>query len=247
LGIDAVAGPWVVTIFRWFVEERLPIGEIVRRLNSDPSCPRPPRSKTGMWEYPVVRRLLRNARYRGWWQYGVMETVWISSKDYARQFRRSQPLKEAQIEELRLVPDDLWYQAQARLDKNESLAVGRKPTDGNTKSRPRLLRCPVHDRRLYVGGVHGKYMFCKVCKGLPAAQRPLFSLLPRKLALQKTCETLARLIRGDVALVERVIAVCRREAEALQQGGPNDCKKGPPGPTHRLHFAESWRQRRRPA
>ena len=83
------------------------------------------------------------------------------------------------------------------MTKEVAKAVGRKPRDGDTQSRPRVLDglyyCAKHDRRLYVGGTDGKYLFCADCRGLPIDQRPLFSQLPRKLALRKTDRKSTRL------------------------------------------------------
>ena len=178
LAIDPGAGPWVGRVFHWYVADRVPIAEIVRRLNADPAVPPPPKSPNRAWTHGAVRKLLRNSRYRGCWRYGVTETVWVSSKDYARQLPRREPLKEVQIEDLRLVPDDRWYAAQALLAKEAGRVVGCKPRDGDVASRPRVLNglfyCPTHNRRLYVGGVHGKYMVCTDCRGRPADRRPLF-------------------------------------------------------------------------
>jgi len=228
LVVDPVAGPVVETIFRWYSTDRLFIDEIVRRLNDDPMIPPPPKSPGRVWTHDAVRKLLSNSRYRGCWRYGVTESVWVSSKDYTRQVVRKEPLKSVQIEALRLVSDELWYAAQSRLAVEIGRAAGRKPRDGNSQSRPRLLnglfRCPVHDRILYVGGIHGRYMVCKECRGLPAEKRPLFSQLPRTLALRKTCEVLTRLIVQDGELVERVIEACRVEASRLQTPDPNTLK-----------------------
>lgn len=228
LVVDPVAGPVVESIFRWYVTDRLSIDAIVRRLNDDPMIPPPPKSPGHVWTHDAVRKLLSNSRYRGCWRYGVTETVWVSSKDYARQVVRKEPLKSLQIEALRLVSDEVWYSAQTRQAVEVGRAAGRKPRDGNSQSRPRLLnglfRCPVHDRILYVGGIHGRYMVCKECRGLPAEKRPLFSQLPRAFALRKTCESLTRLVVEDGDLVERVIEACRAEAGRIQTPDPNTLK-----------------------
>jgi DNA invertase Pin-like site-specific DNA recombinase len=224
LEVDPVTGPLVAQIFAWYVRDRLPISAIVRRLNDTPGIPLPPRCTSGAWTYQAVRDLLANPRYRGFWEYGRTQTVWQSKKDYSRQVRREEALRAEQIEALRIVPDELWYQAQARLAEEERSAAGRKPADGDRGSRPRLLnglfRCPEHGQILYVGGVHGRYMFCKVCRGLPAARRPLFSQLPRDLALRLTCQKLAQLVQGDAELVRRVVAGCQEEARRAQQPDP---------------------------
>lgn len=224
LAVDPDTGPWVERMYAWYVVEGLSISAVVRRLNADPAAPPPPKSPNRTWTHPAVRRVLSNSRYRGCWRYGVTETVWVSSMDYARQVARPEPLKEVQIEALRLVPDDRWYAAQVLLGREVARMVGRKPRDGDGASRPRVLNglfyCPSHNRKLYVGGVHGKYMVCRDCHGLPADERPLFSQLPRALALRKTCEALATLVRADADLVSRVTAACRRYAAELQVPDP---------------------------
>ena len=224
LVVDPVAGPVVESIFRWYVTDRLSIDAIVRRLNDNPEVPPPPKSPARTWTHDTVRKLLANSRYRGCWRYGVTETVWISSKDYARQKLRKEPLKEIQIDALRLVSDEVWYAAQTRLVIEVNRAAGRKPRDGDCQSRPRLLnglfRCPTHDRPLYVAGAHGRYLVCKDCRGLPADTRPLFSQLPRGLALRKTCEALSGLVVEDVELVSQVVEACQVEAARLQTSDP---------------------------
>jgi hypothetical protein len=224
LAVDPVAGPWVERVFEWYVVERLPVSAIVRRLNAAPAAPPPPKAPGRAWSYGAVRRLLANPRYRGRWPYGATETVWVSSKDYARQVEREAPLKEVQIEALRIVPDDRWFAAQALLAQEAARAAGRKPRDGDKASRPRVLNGlffgPAHGRKLYVGGVHGRYMVCRDCRGLPAESRPLFSQLPRALALRKTCAALAALVRADADLVGRVAGACRRYAAELQAPDP---------------------------
>lgn len=221
---DPETAPWVEKIFRWFGEDRLSIETIVQRLNDHPDIPLPPKSTTGMWTYLAVHTLLENPRYRGLWLYGEKENTWILSKDYTRQVKRPEPLRQVQIEELRIVPDELWYAVQKRLAEERRLNAGRKPKDGNRTARPRLLNglfhCPDHGRPLQVGGAFGQVMFCPACRALLAADRPLYSLLNRELALRLTCETFARLIRQDNGLVDDVIAACQGEAAALQRPDP---------------------------
>ena len=228
LEIDPQAAPWVGQAFRWYVEERLSIGEIVRRFNADPSIPRSPRSLTEHWSHGAIRYLLSNPRYRGHWEYGAAQNVWQNKKDYMLRVPRDEPLRTAQMESLRIVPDDLWFGAQQRLSQACRADAGRKPKGGDPRSRPRLIHglfvCPVHDQILYVGGCHGQSLFCKACRQLPADQRPLYSLLPRRLALTLTCRTLAELLRQDSQLVAAVIDACRRTADELQRPDPEQLK-----------------------
>jgi predicted site-specific integrase-resolvase len=225
LEIDQQAAQWVQKAFQWYVEDRLPIDEIVRRFNADPTIPPSPRSGNGPWTHQAIRHLLANPRYRGWWEYGAKENQWQSSKDYVRRVAREQPLRGIQFEDLRLVSDELWYQAQRRLAQAERATVGRKPkrTDLGTGGKliHALFVCPNHDQILYVGGSYGQLLSCKKCRGLPAQMRPLYSELNRKLAVKLTCQTLADLIRQDADLVHSVMEACRQEAARLQQPDPS--------------------------
>jgi hypothetical protein len=135
-----------------------------------------------------VTLLLANPRYRGCWLCGRTQTVWQVKQDYARQVPREQPLARQQFEDLRVVPDELWYAAQKRLTAPRG--GRRRPAGGDRRSRSRLLNdlfvCAARGRR-YVGGAHGQVMVCPECQGLPAQERRLSSHLNRALALRLTC------------------------------------------------------------
>jgi hypothetical protein len=226
VALDPQTAATVLKTYQSYVGERLSIAEIARRLNADPDIPLGPKCASGRWTRTAVRRLLGNPRYRGWWGYGVTQNVWQSKQDYGRQVPRAEPLREGQFDELRIVPDDLWHAAQQRLAEEGRRNGGRKPKDGNRGARPRLLngifRCPTHDQSLYVGGAHGHYMSCRHCLTMGSAERPLFSQLPRELAMRLTCEKLADLIRRDEGLVALVVAACRHEAARLRQPDPSE-------------------------
>jgi orotate phosphoribosyltransferase-like protein len=71
-----------------------------------------------------------------------------------------------------------------------------------------------------VGGSHGQYLFCPACKALPAEQRPLYSQLPRDLALRLTCERLAALVAADGDLAAHVVAACQQAVRQAQAPDP---------------------------
>ena len=164
-------------IFRWYVEQKHSINAIVQLLNADVNLPLSPLCATGTWTRGAVRRMLTNTRYRGFWRYGECEAVWLNEKDYSRKVRRPEPLNEAQIEELRIVTDELWFAAQKRLAENPH-SRGRRPKDGDRRSRPKLLNgffwCPEHNRQLIVYGEFGHYMICPVCHRLKSTDRAVF-------------------------------------------------------------------------
>ncbi|MBL9083044.1 MAG: recombinase family protein [Planctomycetales bacterium] len=222
--IDETTAAVVRQIFRWYVDERLDVIEIIRRLNADPSIPKPPKSQNEEWTRLAVRNILKNTRYRGLWKYGVCESVFLPEADYVRQRQRVEPLKEVQIDDLRIVDDALWYAAQERLATERSGRRGRPPADGNA-ARPKLLNgllvCPDHDDQvLHVGGPRGNAMVCPRCRAVPAAERPLFTVLNRALATELIVGRVIELLAGDAALVEQSIAVCRAAAESAQRPDP---------------------------
>jgi hypothetical protein len=121
-----------------------------------------------------------------------------------------------------LEDDQTWYKAQELTASNPHNAAGRKPVDGDRSSRPKLLngllRCGYCDRTLVVGGGNGGAYLCPACKAM--ANGKLFTLLDRGLAMEKVCQKVAELVRGDDAMVEDIIAACRQAVEAGQRPDP---------------------------
>jgi len=223
--IDETTAEVVRRIFRWYVEDRVDVIEIIRRLKADPAIPLPPRALSGEWTRLAVRNILKNSRYIGLWKYGVSESVFLPEADYVRQRPRVEPLKEVRIDTLRIVADGLWYGAQERLATERGTRRGRPPVDGDRESRPKLLNgllvCPTHDDQvLHVAGPYGNAMVCPLCRAMPAAERPLYTVLNRRLAAELLIAKLVELLAGDAALVEQSIAVCRSAAEGAQRPDP---------------------------
>lgn len=222
--IDKTVAEWIRTIFHWFVVDGKSRDEIARELNDDSLAPAPAKSLTGLWTALLVREHLMKPAYRGFLVYGKKKTVWLSRKDYATQKLRPEPLRSGQFEELRIISDELWYRAQELLAAEQSKS-GRRSKDGDLQSRPRLLRglfvCPEHDRQLVAGGPQGKILFCSLCRAIKVANRPLYSHLNRRLAIQLTCQRMAELVRADKSLVTAIIASCQQAAAAAQQPDPD--------------------------
>jgi DNA invertase Pin-like site-specific DNA recombinase len=223
VAIDEVAARYVRQVFEWFGNDLLPIDEIVRRLNEDPQAPKPAKSEDRRWSHQSVVRLLSNERYIGNWDCGKTESRWISSADYSRQFPRDKPLGTFVYEDLRIVDDQLWHKAQARLATFVKRR-GRKPGSGKRKPALRLLNglfyCPEHDCALRIGGANAGSFYCKRCRETAAKARPLFTLLNQELAERCTVLAIRELLTGDTDLVEMIVSACQRAAEALQQPDP---------------------------
>lgn len=223
--VDEEQSTWVRKIFHWFVDDRLTIRGIVRRLNAEKS-PLPPRSSQKRWTRQAVRLLLSNARYIGDWSYGVTKAVWLNKKGYQRQIKRDEPLRQVQIEELRIIDDVLWAKCQERLTKFAHNA-GRKSKDGDQTSRPRILNgmltCQKHQRRLYVGGPFGQYMMCRTCQ--EEAEPYLYSLLPRELALGLLCDRVASIVTADDSLVSEIMQAVQQFVENAQKPDPGQIEE----------------------
>ena len=135
--IDPVQAEWVRRIFTWYVDEGLTIGQCFRGLNKE-RAPLPPRCTTGLWTRQAVNTVLSNPRYRGLWQYGDTQAVYLNRQDYVRQVRRETPLKSKQIDRLRIIDEVTWLRAQER-KANEPRRGGRKAKRKDRRRRPEFL------------------------------------------------------------------------------------------------------------
>ena len=162
----------VLQAFRWFTDEgRLGYAEIAHRFR-EAGVPPPPRVKN--WTWKAVKYLLKNRRYIGDWSYGWTESVWQNKAGYSRQRRRDEPRLARRVEALRVVPDDLFYAAQARVA--ERAGRGGRPSHRGgprvTDPLAEVSRCPKHKRRrLSVCGANGTQLACPACRAEPAAER----------------------------------------------------------------------------
>jgi hypothetical protein len=99
---------------------------------------------------------------------------------------------------------------------------GRPPVDGDRQSRPRVLNgliyCSKHDQALHVCGPNGKYMACKKCR--EEADPELYSLLPRRLAMDLICDRVADWALADELLVEQAAEAFRQYLQTLTQPDP---------------------------
>jgi DNA invertase Pin-like site-specific DNA recombinase len=217
--VDDEQKRWVLQVFRWFTDEgRLNFQEIGRRLREAKVTP-PPR--VARWTRTAVKYLLGNRRYVGDWSYGWTESVWQSKAGYSRQRRREAPRRTHRVEGLRIVPDDLFYAAQARLAERAGRG-GRPSHKGGPRVADPLVevcRCPKHNRKLSVCGANAASIACPACRAEPECERALFSSINRKVGLRRLCEALGSLVNADAELETRVVDAARRQ---LERGGESD-------------------------
>lgn len=218
--IDPVPFKWRQKLLGWYADGAT-IQAVVRRLNEE-GAPVPDRCVQGRWSHQVVRRILSDPHNIGIWSYGVCQNRWLNSKSYSRQFRREEPLRTVQFDDLRVIDDATWRRIQTRLATNRNVG-GRKAKGGSRRLRPRLLNgflhCSAHRRPLTVTGTCGKYVACPVCKagGEDAA---LYSMLDRDLATELICVRIAELMRTDTGLADEAVAICQACAEAAGRPDP---------------------------
>jgi site-specific DNA recombinase len=224
--VDCEGAKLVERIFQWFVEGRLSLVGIAQKLNGMADVPNPRNSNR--WTRNSVRAVLMREAYRGVWKFSVTERKFLASKDYTRQIPREKPLNEVTFENLRIVPDALWFAAQKRLAENTCIR-GRKPKNENADASLRILSglcwCPEHDRPLRADSAYGKYLGCPTCATLEPATRPLLSKPRREVVLRLLCEKLAELIRQDENLVERIISAAQAQAAAVQRPDESEVKR----------------------
>ncbi len=156
------------------------------------------------------------------------EKTILPTKDYSRQIPREQPLREARFENLRIVPDTLWFVAQARLAKNPCIR-GRRAKYENADPSLRILSglfwCPEHDRPMRACSAYGQYLGCPSCATLGVEKRPLFSEPDRKVVLRLLCEKLAELIQQDVAQVDQIISESQAHAAKIQRPDESELER----------------------
>lgn len=183
-----------------------------------------PRSTTGYMSYKSYRRLWRNARLVGHWEYGRMRNSFSTKRDYTLQIQQPDSnVSVMQCEELRILDDETFHALQSMLNNF------RRGPHGPRKQRPVQLwdlttdlfycaHCSTPDLpvRFHQAGAHGSAMQCKnrdLCKCTTAVRRDE--------AVQALCQELAKLIARDSALVEEVI--CR--SRELDTHGYDDLRK----------------------
>lgn len=219
---DDVEANWVQKIFKWFVEDAVPIAQIVVRLNSQ-DAPLPPKCKSGRWQRLAVMGVLSNTRYRGVWPYGVKENVWQNKAEYNRQVERDEPLDIRIDEGLRIIDDAMWFAAQNQLEVERQRQSHRARRGTGERHYTSVLNglcyCAKHkDQLLTTCGAHGKYLRCPVCKDSGDAYLSRF--VDKDLATRLIADAVGKMLVSDEELVVELKQVFIAQVETLQQRDP---------------------------
>lgn len=117
---------WVRQIFQWFTVERKSITQIAKDLNAN-NAPRRERERMLPWRVYAVREILINAKYIAIWPWGKLTTIRNShGKTKYVPVADPQSITTRIRADLRIIDDQTWQAAQARLAYNRN-ALGRKP------------------------------------------------------------------------------------------------------------------------
>jgi hypothetical protein len=179
--IDGIAVAWVVKIFVWFVVEMRSMTWIARELNRL-NAPKDHRSTTKDWYARLVRRVLTNEKYVGYWVWGKRSNFRnpLNYNKIRQDPRSPEEWKKwrRHFPELQIVPNELWEGAQARrkqLDSKPGRPRGHKArfqgsVAGHSEHPCHLLQgllwCKACEAPFVAGGAGAGYMVCaKVSKG----------------------------------------------------------------------------------
>lgn len=194
---DPARAEIVRLIYDWYVNSDMTVRQVVQRLNElgHPRRTRADRSRS-TWSEPVVTRILKNPKYRGFWEWGKTTSIRLPTKDYIAKHKLPKPLYSEQIEELRIVDDATWYAAQKKLASRHR-GGGRRA--GSMGVAPGLLNgilvCSAHGKPL---GCDANHYFCVECRR--SGKPTLFSVASRELATRSVLSGIAEAIRTHPTL-----------------------------------------------
>ena len=216
---------WVVRIFIWFAVSKKSmnwIADELTRLN----VPKDHRATTKGWHHTYVKKILNNEKYVGIWKWGRSRAHRNPTTGKVKQV--ATPSDEVIVRErpdLRIVPQGLWDDAQARLRQIKKVYPGPNGAAGNRGSSyvtayPKhefagLCFCAKCNARFVVAGSNGKYL---ACGGRRARRCEVRTHAPRALLRSLLIEQLkAHLFEADKCVDDLLQAV----HEAVQNDGPN--------------------------
>ncbi len=173
--INKITAHWVIRIFYWFVVERRTLRWIARELNRL-GAPKDHRSSTKPWHHRYIAELLENSKYVGLWPWGKKKNTRDPLTGKVKQKYRSPEECEKWLRhfpELRIIDEETFNLAQQLLKANKAKNAEKRKEKGRltgstaqtARNQPRhllsvLIRCKECGNLFYVGGAHGKYLFC---------------------------------------------------------------------------------------
>ncbi|MFT3882004.1 MAG: recombinase family protein [Gemmatales bacterium] len=232
--VDPSTAEWVVKIFHWYTVELRSINWIRNELNRK-GAPKDSRSSSRKgWLNTCVRNLLANLKYVGVWRYGLTKVIINPLNGVKTQVQRKESDPEVvtlHFPELRIIDDETFGKAQARLRENEEKVKNYRYKNGRFKGSshdlqaPRhllqgLMRCKNCGCTLQMNGLRGKYL---QCSGYPRNECPIKTSLFRSYAEKALLELISRRILEDVPLRKMLLEAVR--AAWLQSKASNPMER----------------------
>jgi site-specific DNA recombinase len=228
--INETEATWVRKIFDWFVRERRSIRWIVCELNRL-KAPRDRRSRGKKWGRSAVINLLRRTKYIGIWEWGVSRNHRDpETGDIYKELREEDEWKKwvRHLPELKIVDEDVFAEAQGRLDENEQKCADFRGEEGTFTGSPkdrahprhllqRRVRCSECGAYFYVSGTRGL-----ACPGARDGVCSCRTMLPRELAEKLILAEIGRRILEDSAWRKEVHQAAVREWERSQSQVPSE-------------------------
>lgn len=231
--IDPVTAPWVKRIFYWYVVERRSPRWIARELNRL-GAPKDRRAKSKHWHHQLVASILENEKYVGLWRWGEQRNKRDPSTGTVTKEQRPEEETAKWIRhfpQLRLISDEVWNAAQARLEHNRQLHEQRRKEHGklngsrtgNAASNPqhllsRLVRCSHCGSFLRVCGGDGKYLGCP---GWARGTCPCKTQLRRDRAERMVLQEIGERVLSNPAWRDAVLAATLANWNRLNSESPN--------------------------
>jgi site-specific DNA recombinase len=228
--INETEATWVRRIFDWFVRERRSIRWIVCELNRV-KAPRDRRSRGKKWGRSAVINLLRRTKYIGIWEWGVSRNHRDpETGDIYKELREEDEWKKwvRHLPELKIVVEEVFAEAQRRLDENEQKCADFRGEEGAFTGSPkdrahprhllqRRVRCSECGAYFYVSGTRGL-----ACPGARDGVCSCRTMLPRELAEKLILAEIGRRILEDPAWRKEVHEAALREWQTSQSQVPSE-------------------------
>lgn len=224
---------WVRQVFHWFAIDLRSIQWIVRELNRL-QVPKDHRATSTIWAHPLVISMLRSPKYVGIWPWGELENIRHPETGHVVQVARDESKCDKWIrqrEDLRIVDNDLFVEAQERLDENARRHESfRDPngclrgSDGGNRVQllTGLMNCPGCGECFYVTGANGDYL---QCRGARDGICDCKTMLPRRLASRLILTEIGQLIRNNSEWLNSVYQLVVKSWQELRRRNPTSVKE----------------------
>lgn len=221
-------------VFQWFVRERRRLAWIVREMNRR-RVPKDHRASTPDWDRAAVIRLLRSEKYVGLWWWGLTKTH--RDPTTGDKWQEDRPEEETakwlrHLPDLRIVEDEIFFEAQRRLDENNARVQEQRDAKGrlhgSEKGTPSghlfsgLVQCLECLSTFNVGGANGKYLSCPKAKNGTCSCK---TTLNRARAERMILEVIGQRLLQDESWIQAVIDTTTAAWHENRQSRPDEAPR----------------------